>query len=95
MKPGPHEGATRGLATASVVGEHPAPFTSPGRDPLVTLSPAQQQVVAHRGADLQVIACAGSGKTESISRRVAKQLKLPESVVIARDVATRLFAPEA
>jgi len=38
---------------------------------LVTLSPAQQQVVAHRGADLQVIACAGSGKTESISRRVA------------------------
>ena len=37
----------------------------------VTLSPAQQQVVDHRGSDLQVIACAGSGKTESISRRVA------------------------
>ena len=35
------------------------------------LSPAQQQVVDHRGGDLQVIACAGSGKTESISRRVA------------------------
>jgi DNA helicase-2/ATP-dependent DNA helicase PcrA len=35
------------------------------------LSPEQQQVIAHRGADLQVIACAGSGKTESISRRIA------------------------
>jgi len=28
-------------------------------------------VVRHRGGDLQVIACAGSGKTESIARRVA------------------------
>jgi DNA helicase II / ATP-dependent DNA helicase PcrA len=37
----------------------------------VTLSPEQEAVVAHRGGDLQVIACAGSGKTESISRRVA------------------------
>lgn len=37
----------------------------------VQLSPAQQQVVAHRGTHLQVIACAGSGKTEAISRRVA------------------------
>src|SRR5687767_7333092 len=37
---------------------------------LVNLSPAQQQVVDHRGSDLQVIACAGSGKTESVSRRV-------------------------
>ena len=36
-----------------------------------SLSPAQQQVVDHRGTDLQVIACAGSGKTESISRLVA------------------------
>ena len=37
----------------------------------VLLSPAQEAVVNHRGGDLQVIACAGSGKTESISRRVA------------------------
>lgn len=37
----------------------------------VTLSPEQQAVVDHRGSDLQVIACAGSGKTEAISRRVA------------------------
>jgi len=37
----------------------------------VTLSANQQAVVDLRGSDLQVIACAGSGKTESISRRVA------------------------
>src|SRR6267143_6291588 len=39
--------------------------------PTVALSPEQEAVVAHRGSDLQVIACAGSGKTESISRLVA------------------------
>ncbi len=37
----------------------------------IRLSPSQQRVVDYRGGDLQVIACAGSGKTESISRRVA------------------------
>jgi DNA helicase-2/ATP-dependent DNA helicase PcrA len=37
----------------------------------VLLSPQQQQVVDHRGTDLQVIACAGSGKTEAMARRVA------------------------
>ncbi len=37
----------------------------------IALSPEQQRVVDHRGSDLQVIACAGSGKTESISRRIA------------------------
>ena len=33
-------------------------------------SPEQERVIAHRGGHLQVIACAGSGKTEAISRRV-------------------------
>lgn len=37
----------------------------------ITLSPPQQEVVAHRAGHLQVIACAGSGKTEAVSRRVA------------------------
>jgi DNA helicase-2/ATP-dependent DNA helicase PcrA len=36
-----------------------------------SLSPEQQKVVDHRGSHLQVIACAGAGKTEAISRRVA------------------------
>lgn len=35
------------------------------------LSPEQQAVIDHRGGHLQVIACAGAGKTEAISRRVA------------------------
>jgi len=38
---------------------------------MIALSPAQQSVVSHRGSDLQVIACAGAGKTEAISRRIA------------------------
>jgi DNA helicase-2/ATP-dependent DNA helicase PcrA len=44
----------------------------------VVLSRAQQQVVEHRGSDLQVIACAGSGKTESIARRIASLIKKGE-----------------
>ncbi len=35
------------------------------------LSPEQERVVIHRGEHLQVIACAGAGKTEAISRRVS------------------------
>ena len=35
------------------------------------LSPEQERIVSHRGSDLQVIACAGAGKTESMARRVA------------------------
>ena len=49
-----------------------------------TLSTSQQAVVDHRGSPLQVIACAGSGKTESISRRVASLIvegNPPESIV--------------
>jgi DNA helicase-2/ATP-dependent DNA helicase PcrA len=34
-------------------------------------SPEQAKVIAHRGGHLQVIACAGAGKTEAISRRVS------------------------
>src|SRR4051812_31190774 len=50
----------------------------------IDLSAEQQQVVTHRGTDLQVIACAGSGKTESISRRVAALIaegSTPASIV--------------
>lgn len=39
--------------------------------PLFRLSGSQQEVVDHRNSHLQVLACAGSGKTESVSRRVA------------------------
>lgn len=50
----------------------------------VLLSIEQQSVVDHRGSFVQVIACAGSGKTESISRRVAALINEgnePESII--------------
>ncbi|HJN13207.1 MAG TPA: UvrD-helicase domain-containing protein [Pirellulaceae bacterium] len=50
----------------------------------ILLSTEQQQIVDHRAGHLQVIACAGSGKTESISRRVASLIgegESPESIV--------------
>ena len=40
-----------------------------------TPSPEQQKVIDHRGGHLQVIACAGAGKTEAISRRVASLIE--------------------
>ena len=49
---------------------HPSPMILSRCGP-ISLSPEQQAVVSYRGGHLQVVACAGSGKTESISRRVA------------------------
>jgi DNA helicase II / ATP-dependent DNA helicase PcrA len=52
--------------------------------PAIQLSGAQQQVVAHRGSDLQIVACAGAGKTEAISRRIAALIAEgtePEAIV--------------
>lgn len=51
----------------------------------ILLSPEQQKVIDYRGGNLQVIACAGSGKTESISRRVAALILegAPPSSIIA------------
>ncbi len=42
--------------------------------PTIQYSPDQQAVIDHRGAHLQVVACAGSGKTETVSVRVATLL---------------------
>jgi DNA helicase-2/ATP-dependent DNA helicase PcrA len=36
----------------------------------IALSPEQERVLAYSGGELQVIACASSGKTESIFRRI-------------------------
>lgn len=38
------------------------------------LTPAQQDAITHRGGNLQLIACAGSGKTEVVAQRVASLL---------------------
>lgn len=43
----------------------------PRTPPIFDLTEEQKAVVDYRGGHLQVIACAGSGKTEAISRRVA------------------------
>lgn len=58
----------------------------------ITLSPAQQQVVDSRGTHLQVIACAGSGKTESVSRRVAS---LIHDGVESREIVAFTFTERA
>lgn len=38
------------------------------------LTPEQKKAISYRGGDLQIVACAGAGKTEAISRRVAALL---------------------
>src|SRR5438105_1077393 len=38
--------------------------------PEMNLSNDQRKAIAHRGSHLQIIACAGSGKTEVMARRV-------------------------
>ena len=38
-------------------------------------SPEQQAVIGYRGGHLQVVACAGAGKTEAISRRVCSLIE--------------------
>jgi len=49
--------------------------SEPGKCHLpIDLSGEQAAIVADRGKRLQVIACAGSGKTRSIAARVSDQL---------------------
>jgi DNA helicase-2/ATP-dependent DNA helicase PcrA len=49
----------------------PAVLSDPRPGTSFIPSTEQERVIAHRGEHLQVIACAGAGKTEAISRRVA------------------------
>src|SRR3954470_17515906 len=53
--------------------------------PAFVPSPEQQKVIAHRGGHLQVVACAGAGKTEAIARRVTTLIE--EGVEPAQIVA--------
>jgi DNA helicase-2/ATP-dependent DNA helicase PcrA len=57
---------------------------APARGTAPLLSPAQLGAVRHRGSDLQLIACAGSGKTETVAQRVAALIDegvAPEAIV--------------
>jgi len=52
--------------------------------PLINLTEEQLKVVNHLKGNLQIIACAGSGKTEVVSRRIANLVTTgvsPESIV--------------
>jgi hypothetical protein len=53
--------------------------------PTFVPSSEQQTVIAHRSGHLQVVACAGAGKTEAISRRVSTLIE--EGVEPAQIVA--------
>jgi len=60
----------------------------------VSLSPEQLKVVKLRGRHVQVIACAGSGKTESISSRVAALIaeNVPPASIVAFTFTERAAA---
>jgi DNA helicase II / ATP-dependent DNA helicase PcrA len=48
------------------------------------LTDSQQKAIEHNGGNLQLIACAGSGMTEVVARRVAALLKqgyIPANIV--------------
>jgi hypothetical protein len=55
-------------------------------------SSEQKKVIAHRGGHLQVIACAGAGKTKAISRRVSSLIE--EGVGPAQIVAFTFTEPQ-
>ncbi len=48
--------------------------TAPAVARQVKLTPSQQNAIRHGGNSLQIIACAGSGKTEVVARRVVHLL---------------------
>ncbi len=50
----------------------------PGDPRPIIPSPEQQEIIDYRGDHLQVIACAGSGKTESIARRIASLIAIDD-----------------
>lgn len=60
----------------------------------LNLSSEQRKVIAHRRGHLQVIACAGSGKTEAVSQRVASLIfeGTPPSGIVAFTFTERAAA---
>ncbi|HBL28142.1 MAG TPA: DNA helicase [Acidobacteria bacterium] len=60
------------------------------------LTDAQQQAVTHSGHNLQLIACAGSGKTEVVARRVVHLLTpSPAGALAPRNVVAFTFTDKA
>ncbi|MBP6832458.1 MAG: UvrD-helicase domain-containing protein [Deltaproteobacteria bacterium] len=68
-------GRSRGGASTTVVFRNTA---------VVIALPSVVQSIAHRGGHLQVVACAGSGKTETVAQRIASLLADAEVRAICR-----------
>ena len=59
------------------------------------LTASQQQAVTHKGRNLQIIACAGSGKTEVLAQRVAHMLTRPEAPLSPANIVAFTFTNKA
>ena len=61
----------------------------------MNLTPTQQQAVKYGGKNLQLIACAGSGKTEVVAQRVAHLLTRGRSRPEPRNIVAFTFTNKA
>lgn len=59
------------------------------------LTASQEQAVKHKGRNLQLIACAGSGKTEVVAQRVAHLLTQREDRLEPRNIVAFTFTEKA
>ena len=55
------------------------------------LTAAQQRAVTHTGRNLQIIACAGSGKTEVLAQRIAHLLTRSEDPLAPANIVAFTF----
>ena len=62
---------------------------------IMQLTDAQQQAVTHRGRNLQIIACAGSGKTEVLAQRIAHLLTRLEEPLAPHNIVAFTFTNKA
>lgn len=68
----------------AALGQDKASTRITGRQRMVEYTEAQNEAIAYRGGNLQIIACAGSGKTDAISRTIAELVASgiqPENIV--------------
>jgi DNA helicase II / ATP-dependent DNA helicase PcrA len=61
----------------------------------VKLTDEQLKAIAHAQGNLQLIACAGSGKTEVVARRVAHLLKSAPNTMLPRNIVAFTFTEKA
>lgn len=59
------------------------------------LTPSQRKAIAHEGGNLQLIACAGSGKTEVVARRVVHLLDPARGKLAPRNIVAFTFTDKA